>query len=93
MWFLVLFLTLTIAIIFFIIQNYAYVDDAYQALTNNFNLRFWLLILLNFIFGSAIRYLMLTLNFALWPSSVEVAILQRNYLPPPVVGKYAHHYK
>lgn len=92
MWFLVLFMTFVIGIIFFLIQNYAYVDDAYQALTNNFNLRFWLLILLNSSLGIAIRYVMITLNFTFWPSSIELAILQRNYLPEPMVNSYGHQY-
>lgn len=64
---------------------YAYVDDAYYAVVDNFNLRFWLLVLVNSALGTLIRYIMVTLDFTLWPNSTQVAMLQRNYLPPKVV--------
>ena len=81
-WFSTLILTLLIALIFFIIQTFANVDDAYYALVNNFNLRFWLLVLVNTAVYSLLRYLMIALDYTLWPNSIQVAMMQRNYLPP-----------
>ena len=79
-----------VSLVFFIIQIYAYVDDAYYALVNNFNLRFWLLVLVNSALGSLLRYLMVALDFTFWPNSAQVAMLQRNYLPPKMAQQYSN---
>jgi hypothetical protein len=69
---------------------YAHVDDAYYAVVDNFNLRFWLLVLVNSALGTLIRYIMVTLDFTFWPNSTQVSMLQRNYLPPKTVEKYSY---
>lgn len=77
-WFVFGVLTILIALIYFIIENFLNIGPNYYAWSDNFNLKWWLVILLQFCSVLAVRVAYNTLRFNVWPTLVQQWMIRRN---------------
>jgi hypothetical protein len=77
-WFVFGILTILVAVIYFIIENFAQISPNYLAWSDNFNLKWWLVILIN---SGAILLLRIAYNsikFNIYPTLIQKWMIKRN---------------
>jgi uncharacterized integral membrane protein len=77
-WLVLGILTVLITIIYFIIENFTQVSVDYHAWGDNFNLKWWLVILINSGAVLAYRVAYNTVRFNLYPTLVQKWMIKRN---------------
>lgn len=77
-WFNLIFLTLLVSLIFFIVENFTTMSTYASAYTDHNNVKFWLLVLANVGFLHYVRMAYNTLRFCFYPSLVQQWMVRRN---------------
>jgi hypothetical protein len=77
-WFVLGVLTILVAVIYFIIENFLQISPNFLAWNDNFNLKWWLVLLINAAAVWGFRVAYNTIKFSLYPTLIQKWMFRRN---------------